>query len=319
MAADFELSVVIPVFNEEKNIGELLKDWQLTLQAIPVRYRFIIINDGSTDNSLPILQSIAGQMSPQSTAQPMTAGSIATQHGSETNYPLSGTEQSPSATQQQRSGITHPPSTTGQELSASEQQSSEITPTTGNGSATVQHRPETGPQPPIIIHTQTNAGHGPSILAGYQLALDTDWIFQIDSDHQHDPATFATLWENRNRFDFLLGERKEKNATFSRKCVSFISWFIVRLLYGKKVKDVNSPYRLMRSSELKEVLNFIPAGAFAPNILLTAWFVYFEARIFTTTISNRREGVQRQSKMSFYLLRGCFQSIFQTILFRFRL
>jgi dolichol-phosphate mannosyltransferase len=235
MAADYELSVVIPVFNEEKNIGELLKDWQVTLRAIPVRYRFIIINDGSTDNSLSILQSIA------------------------------------------------------------------------------QH------QSPISIHTQTNAGHGPSILAGYRLALDTEWVLQIDSDHQHDPAAFCILWMNRTKFDFLLGERKEKNATLPRKWVSFSSRLIVRLLYGKRVKDVNSPYRLMRCSELKKALQLIPKDSFAPNILLTAWFVYFQTRIFTTEISNRRQGIPRQSKMNFYFLRGCFQSIFQTILFRFRL
>ncbi len=248
MAADYELSVVIPVFNEEKNVGELLKDWQATLRAIPVRYRFIIINDGSTDNSLSILQSIAGQM-----------------------------------------------------LSA-----------TGQPSLTAY-------QPTISIHTQTNAGHGPSILAGYRQALDTEWVFQIDSDHQHDPAAFCILWMNRNKFDFLLGERKEKNATLPRKWVSLSSRLIVRLLYGKRVKDVNSPYRLMRCSEVKEALKFIPKDSFAPNILLTAWFVYFQTRIFTTAISNRKEGIQRQSKMNLYFLRGCFQSIFQTILLRFRL
>ena len=176
-----------------------------------------------------------------------------------------------------------------------------------------------GHQPAISIHTQTNAGHGPSILAGYRRALDTEWIFQIDSDHQHDPAAFAILWKNRDKFDFLLGERKEKNATLSRKGISLLSRLIVRLLYGKRVKDVNSPYRLMRSSELKEALKFIPDDSFAPNILLTAWFVYFQTRIFTVEVSNRIRGIGRQSKLNGYLLKGCFQSIFQTILFRFRL
>lgn len=235
MATDYELAVVIPVFNEEKNIGELLRDWQATLQAIPVRYRFIIINDGSTDNSLPILQSIAGQT------------------------------------------------------------------------------------PELEIHTQPNAGHGPAILNGYRRALDCEWIFQIDSDHQHDPAVFATLWKNRNEFDFLLGERKEKNATPARKTVSFVSTGIVRLLYGNRVKDVNSPYRLMRRTLLKPAMSGVPGNSFAPNILLTAWFVFFKVRIFTIALGHRTGGIQRPSKMNFYILRGCFQSIFQTILFRFRL
>jgi len=235
MATYYELAVVIPVFNEEKNVGELLKDWQATLQAIPVSYRFIIINDGSTDNSLPILQSIAGQI------------------------------------------------------------------------------------PQLEIHTQPNAGHGPAILAGYHHALYAEWIFQIDSDHQHDPAVFATLWKNRHEFDFLLGERIQKNASLPRKWVSYSSTLMVRLLYGNRVKDVNSPYRLMRRALLKPAMAGIPPGSFAPNILLTAWFVFFKVKIFTTPLGNRTEGFQRPSKMNFYFLRGCFQSIFQTILFRFRL
>ena len=244
MATDYELAVVIPVFNEEKNIRELLKDWQATLQGIPTR--FIIINDGSTDNSLPILQSIAGQM------------------------------------------------------------------------------------PELEIHTQPNAGHGPAILAGYKKALGdparnpagppgAEWIFQIDSDHQHDPAVFATLWKNRHEFDFLLGERIQKNASLPRKWVSYSSTLIVRLLYGNRVKDVNSPYRLMRRALLKGAMAGIPPDSFAPNILLTAWFVFFKVKIFTTPLGNRTEGFQRPSKMNLYFLRGCFQSIFQTILFRFRL
>lgn len=235
MAADYELTVVIPLFNEENNIGELLKDWQATLQPLHVPHRFMIINDGSTDNSLPILQSIAGQM------------------------------------------------------------------------------------PELEIHTQPNAGHGPAILAGYRLALDTEWIFQIDSDHQHDPAVFATLWKNRNQYDFLLGERTEKNATPARKTVSAVSTATVRLLYGNKVKDVNSPYRLMRSDVVKEALPHIPGNSFAPNILLTGWFLFSKKRIFTAELGHRRGGITRPSKMNFYFLRGCYQSIFQTILFRFRL
>ena len=232
----YELTVVIPVFNEEKNIGELLRDWQKVFRTIPVRCRFLIIDDGSTDNSLSILQSMTGQI------------------------------------------------------------------------------------PDIEIHTQPNAGHGPAILAGYRLALDSEWIFQIDSDHQHDPAVFTTLWENRNEYDFLLGERIETNASLPRKWISLLSTLVVRLLYkDKKVKDVNSPYRLMRRALLKPAMSRIPGNSFAPNVLLTAWFVFFKVRIFPVPLSHRSEAVQRQSKMNFYFLRGCFQSIFQTILFRFRL
>src|ERR1700722_14731527 len=41
-----------------------------------------------------------------------------------------------------------------------------------------------GTDPSVEVITQANAGHGPAILRGYRLAVDAEWVFQIDSDHQ---------------------------------------------------------------------------------------------------------------------------------------
>lgn len=171
----------------------------------------------------------------------------------------------------------------------------------------------------LDVHTQANAGHGPAILKGYRLALNAEWVFQIDSDHQLDTAAFATLWANRDQYDLLLAERTEKNASFSRQCVSAVSKSIVRLFYGSGVRDVNSPYRLMRGSQLKKALERIPGESFAPNVLLTAWFVAEKKHIFKTTTDLRMEGDRRRSKMNRYFLKGALRSALQTIQFRLKL
>jgi dolichol-phosphate mannosyltransferase len=173
--------------------------------------------------------------------------------------------------------------------------------------------------PALDVHTQANAGHGPAILKGYRLALTAEWVFQIDSDHQLDTAAFATLWKNRDGFDLLLGERTEKNATFLRQCVSAVSKGIVRLFYGKGVRDVNTPYRLMRASQLAQALERIPGDSFAPNVLLTAWFISGKRRIFTTTTDLRMDSDRRRSKMNRYFLLGVIRSTLQTIQFRLKL
>ena len=173
--------------------------------------------------------------------------------------------------------------------------------------------------PGLDVHTQPNAGHGPAILKGYQLALCAEWVFQIDSDHQLDTGAFATLWKNRGDFDLLLGERTEKNASFPRQCVSAVSKGIVRLVYGKGVRDVNTPYRLMRASQLEPALEKIPGDSFAPNVLLTAWFISEKLRIFTTTTDLRIGSDQRRSKMNRYFLLGVIRSTLQTIQFRLKL
>ncbi|HLZ85588.1 MAG TPA: glycosyltransferase family 2 protein, partial [Puia sp.] len=143
--------------------------------------------------------------------------------------------------------------------------------------------------PTLEIHTQPNAGHGAAILNGYHRSADVDWVFQIDSDHQLDTAAFTRLWANRQDYDLLIAQRQEKNATAGRQRISNISRVMVRMLFGNTVSDVNSPYRLMRGERLREALERIPPRSFAPNILLTAWFVRKKSRIFTTTIQNRKE------------------------------
>ena len=229
-----ELAIVIPVYNEAGNLPALLRDWQPLFRSTGVPYRVILIDDGSTDNSLRILHTLA-------------AG-----------------------------------------------------------------------DPTLDVHTQPNAGHGPAILNGYHQALVADWVFQIDSDHQLETAAFPPLWANRNDYDLLIAQRVEKNATAGRQRISAVSRALVRLLFGKAVSDVNTPYRLMRSGSLKQALQKVPKDSFAPNILLTAWFVRKKSRIFITTTENRKEGPLRQSKVSRHIFHGAVKSALQTFIFFIR-
>ena len=53
------LAIVVPVYNEEKNIVKLLNDWNIEIQKYyKQNYKFIIINDGSTDGSDQAVKSI---------------------------------------------------------------------------------------------------------------------------------------------------------------------------------------------------------------------------------------------------------------------
>jgi glycosyltransferase involved in cell wall biosynthesis len=171
----------------------------------------------------------------------------------------------------------------------------------------------------IEVITQANAGHGPAILHGYRVALDAEWVFQIDSDHQLDPAAFRDLWDNRDRYDLLLAERVDKDASPGRRLISRISQGIVHSLFGTAVGDVNSPYRLMRAARLSEVMQKIPGKSFAPNILVTGCFILKKSRIFTTGVRPRGGAERRRrSRLNGYFLRGAIRSAIQTLLFRLR-
>ena len=55
MQENVELSIVIPMYNEEANIDYLFERLQLILNEMQLTYEFICINDGSRDKTLPCL------------------------------------------------------------------------------------------------------------------------------------------------------------------------------------------------------------------------------------------------------------------------
>ena len=55
------LSIVIPIFNEEKNIEPLYSRLKETLEGFEVDYEIIMVDDGSTDGSFEILKGLQAQ------------------------------------------------------------------------------------------------------------------------------------------------------------------------------------------------------------------------------------------------------------------
>ena len=53
-----ELTVVIPVYNEEEIIQEVVNDWVSTLTKMQIEYDINIYNDGSKDNTLAKLTEL---------------------------------------------------------------------------------------------------------------------------------------------------------------------------------------------------------------------------------------------------------------------
>ncbi len=54
-----DLSVVIPVFNEEKNIEELYTRLKKTISELGLSYELVFVNDGSIDSSFEIIHSLS--------------------------------------------------------------------------------------------------------------------------------------------------------------------------------------------------------------------------------------------------------------------
>lgn len=227
----YDLSVVMPVYNEAEAIGPVLGKWVAMLDTLGIRYRIRAYNDGSKDATGAILAAAA-------------------------------------------------------EASGGK----------------------------ILAVDKPNSGHGPTILRGYrEAAEDSDWVFQIDSDDEMGPEAFPALWPRREGYDFLVGRRDGRRQPLSRKLVSLVSRLCVRIFYGKGIWDVNTPYRLMRAEVFAPFFAQIPAGTFAPNVILSGLAARHRLRLLEVPVPQHDRTTGEVSIKKWKLLKAAARSFAQTV------
>ena len=228
-----ELKVIIPVYNEEGAISDVIQDWTDTLYSLKIDFEIYASNDGSKDQTLSILKDLAKN------------------------------------------------------------------------------------NDRLRVIDKQNSGHGPTILKGYKENLDVEWLFQVDSDNELKANEFDKFWKERNDYDFLIGNRIQRNSPLPRVVTTAISRWVVGIFYRSRVKDVNAPFRLMRTSKFHDDVLRIPDNTFAPNLIVSGIANRRKIRIkqFDVTHHNRETGEVSIKKWK--LFKAAFKSLIQTIAFRF--
>ena len=139
----------------------------------------------------------------------------------------------------------------------------------------------------------------------------------MDSDNEIGPDRFPELWQRRQEYDFLIGGRKNRSGSQARKAITLVSKLVVRICYGAGVADVNSPYRLMRTSRFAPLFGRIPADTFAPNVIITGMAVREKMRVYETLVPFESRKTGKPSLFGLKLFKNAAKSFFQVIKFRF--
>ncbi len=139
----------------------------------------------------------------------------------------------------------------------------------------------------LEILENDNHLHGPKLIALYDYAIKcgADFIFQTDSDGQTDPKEFDAFWNNRFRFDALIGNRTVRGDGISRVFVEKTVCLMLRYYFKIRVPDANAPFRLMKTCLVAKYIDRLPGDYFLPNIALTAFFSYYREQICFEEIS----------------------------------
>jgi dolichol-phosphate mannosyltransferase len=173
----------------------------------------------------------------------------------------------------------------------------------------------------ITVITKENRGHGPAIWCGYKqaLSLSPQWIFQVDSDNQFYPEDFPIVWKRRNEADLLLGTRTQRHDAPIRLFITKILRLINFILFGKWLVDANTPFRLIRSSFLREALRVIPPHTFAPNVFLSVLSTQNGHTELSLSVRHKQRTTGFASLLNWKLLRASVLTALELLLLRLSL
>ncbi|MBC8151418.1 MAG: glycosyltransferase family 2 protein [Bacteroidetes bacterium] len=173
--------------------------------------------------------------------------------------------------------------------------------------------------PKLMVVHQPNGGHGNAVVNGYRqaVAIDSEYVFQTDSDDQFVTEDFRKLWAKREQSPFILGYREERFDAPARLVITRILRLSIALIYGTYIKDSNIPFRLIRGSFLRKLLAQLPDPTpFAPNIFLAVMGKKAGFDTFDIPITHKERLTGTVSILRWKLLKVCFQSFSELAQFR---
>ena len=147
-----------------------------------------------------------------------------------------------------------------------------------------------------VLTSERNGGHGKALRYGFD-HVTQDWVFQTDSDQQHTPSDFWTVWELRENTDFVMGVRTTRVDGPVRIFITTVMRLANLVVWGLWIRDANCPFKLMRREAMETVLSRVPRDSFIPMVMLSILCRQMKYRVREIVVQHlpRRGGEQSLS------------------------
>jgi len=104
----------------------------------------------------------------------------------------------------------------------------------------------------VVTHS-ANRGYGGALRSGFSTA-SKEIIFYTDGDAQYDPGEMELLWQQmRAGVDLVNGYKLSRSDPWHRIFIGRLYHYIVKMLFGLKVRDVDCDFRMMRRTIFDKV------------------------------------------------------------------
>jgi glycosyltransferase involved in cell wall biosynthesis len=168
-----------------------------------------------------------------------------------------------------------------------------------------------------VERLEPNVGHGRAVRHGLELARG-EWVFGLDSDGQFVVSEFARLWDRREEADLVLGIRERRHDPRHRLVLSRLVATVSSLLAGRRIRDANTPFRLLRRRAWDDLRPTLDPAALAPNVLVTVGAGLRGWRVAEIPVTHLAREGGTSTLRSLRLLRFSLRGLWQLVAYRRR-
>lgn len=149
-------------------------------------------------------------------------------------------------------------------------------------------------------------GLGSAYVAGFKvaLAMGADFVFEMDADFSHDPASIPTFLAAAADADIVVGSRYVNGVTvvnwpLQRLVLSYTANVYTRLVTGLPLADATGGYKCFRREVLEAIdLERVRSDGYAFQIEMNwkSWRRGFRIREIPIVFTDRRVGISKMSR-----------------------
>ena len=157
-----------------------------------------------------------------------------------------------------------------------------------------------------LLSRKSKLGLGSAYVAGFKYALsrpEIEYVFEMDADFSHDPATIPAFLEAIKDCDVVLGSRYLRGVTvvnwpLSRLILSYSANLYTRVITGLPVHDATGGFKCFRRRALEGVdLDGVGSDGYSFQIEMSfkCWKKGFRIKEIPITFVDRRVGTSKMS------------------------
>ncbi len=104
-----------------------------------------------------------------------------------------------------------------------------------------------------VVHHETNRGYGGALKSGFREARSFPLVTYTDGDNQYDFMEFESLYREWREGFCVIGYRLNRAEGFRRDLQNKVYGFLLRMMFGLRVRDVNCSMKLFPREALDRI------------------------------------------------------------------